>query len=96
LKWGQDKVWYYVEKITLSCQSTWKSPTPKPQQEYVCNWMLLKKKLMHASKTKEDETKECQPGIKREAVLMARASKTMDNEADDILGDNNAAKGPMV
>jgi hypothetical protein len=71
------------------------------QQEYVRDWMSLKKKLMRSSKTEEDETKERERGIKRKAMLMA-ASKTMDNEADDlydmddILGDENAAKVPKV
>jgi serine/threonine protein kinase len=71
------------------------------RQQFVCDWMSLKKKLMRSSKTEEDEIKERARGIKRKAMLMA-ASKSMDNEEDDlydmddILGGGGSSKMPKI
>lgn len=62
------------------------------QDEYVRDWIALKKQLMRSSKTEEDDQQERERGIKRKAMLLA-ASKNMGTgdddlyDMDDILGD---------
>ncbi len=72
------------------------------QDEYVRDWIALKKQLMRSSKTEEDDQNERERGIKRKAMLLA-ASKNLDTgdddlyDMDDILGDGgNSSKIPKL
>ena len=54
------------------------------RQQFVKDWMTLKRKLMRSSQTEQDDIKEKERGIKRKAMLMAASSNPMDNEDDDL------------
>jgi hypothetical protein len=73
------------------------------QDEYVRDWITLKKRLMRSSKTEEDEQKERERGIKRKAMLLAASKDTGTGgdddlyDMDDILGSGeSAAKMPKL
>jgi serine/threonine protein kinase len=59
------------------------------RQEYVQDWMGLKEKLLRSNQSEEDELKARERGIKRKAMLIAAATKTVDDEEDDLydMGD---------
>jgi Protein kinase domain/SET domain len=68
-----------------------KSAGKEFQEEYARDWISLKKRLMHSSKTEVDERKERERGIKRKAMLLAANQSHMGGDElydmDDILGD---------
>jgi serine/threonine protein kinase len=61
------------------------------RQTYVRDWVSLKKKLMHSSKSEEDERQERKRGIKRKAMLMAASSSLAGTSHDQegIVGDED-------
>jgi serine/threonine protein kinase len=86
----------YMQNYVENCNSE------SFRQEFVAEWMSLKKKLMRSSKTEEDEIKEKERGIKRKAMLMAASKSTNSAEEDDLydmddlLGGGGSAKIPKL
>jgi serine/threonine protein kinase len=86
----------YMQNYVENCNSE------SFRQEFVAEWMSLKKKLMRSSKTEEDEIKEKERGIKRKAMLMAASKSTNSAEEDDLydmddlLGGGDSAKIPKL
>ena len=68
----------YIQNHVERCNSA------SVRQQFVQDWMNLKKRLMHSNKSEEDEIKERERGIKRKAMLMAASTNTVDAEEDDL------------
>lgn len=73
-----------------------KSATSTFQEEYVRDWVALKKRLMKSSKTEADELKEHEQGIKRKAMLLAANDSSMGGgddlyDMEDIMGSGGKA-----